>query len=128
MSFVATLAEGKALEGYFEDIHNVKDFPLSIIGILRFKLDVTNLSVQDTEDLIDDLEDIDETPDFFVEDETAFDVTTAGEVHYIKGGLKVINFEYFITNDLLPKYRAVLDRYCGTYYKCNLLKWSYTAD
>lgn len=128
MSFVATLAEGKALENFFTEIHGVKDFPLSIIGILRFKLDITNLSLTDVEDLLDDLEDIDSTPDLFVEDDTAFDVTAAGEVHYVRGGLKVINFEYYITNDLLAKYRAVLDRYCGTYYKCYLLKWSYTSD
>lgn len=128
MSFVASIAEGGALKSFFRDIHNVTEFPLSIIGILRFKLDVSSLSIADIEDLLDDFDEIDPEPDLFVEDDTAFDVTAAGEVHYVKGGLKVINFEYYITNDLLPKYRAVIDRYCGAYYNCHLLSWTYTEN
>lgn len=116
MSFIATLPEGRAIRDSVECLEGAH-VPENIYGVLRFALDVNNIPFRDLDDFFDDFRNVDDGADLYVEDGLVDGIFT-----------KVVKFEYFVTADLLPQFRAVIDKYCGAYYQAKLLYFKYERD
>lgn len=116
MSFTADLLEGRAIRDSVECLEGAY-VPENVFGVLRFALDVSSVPFSDLEDLFDAFYSIDYEAEIAVQDELVNDQF-----------LKVIKFERFITADLLPMFRIVIDHYCNSSFQAKLLYFNFNND
>lgn len=77
-------------------------------GRLEFRLDVSDCDVETAAAAIDELNAVHDGVDAYI------------------GGDNVIDFDYYITADLLPVFRAITARYYSR-HGARLLRWCYSA-
>lgn len=104
MRIVSTVDEGKAITEHLKTFDKVSVD--GTFGRLSFEIDTASLTVQECNDLLDELWAID-------------DIITS----YAENGH--IEFDYYVTSDLLPDIRAAIDKYCQPNSRGILLYWIY---
>lgn len=77
-------------------------------GRLVFVLDTRNMALHDATFFIDEMREIDNDIKLFINCDL------------------LITFDYFITTDLLPQIKALVDSYCNTYYQGKLKYFKYS--
>lgn len=89
---ITTLRDGFAI---VEDAHRFEKIDLDsrVFGRLTFAMETARLTVQDANALIDELDDLDDVVQVYVDDED------------------VLEFDYCVTSDMLPVIRGIIDPY-----------------
>lgn len=105
MSIIADTIDGEEM---IRQLHKFDNIAVSGFGRLYFKLGVANLSLRDAWELVDLINDADPCVNVFIDTD------------------KELEFEYFISEDLIPFFRDIVDEYTNSYYRGKLIDWIYT--
>lgn len=106
MSVIADPYDGEALRQSLKDFDGIP-FADGQFGRLRFKVDCADMTTREAFEFVERLNDADTTVNVFVDVDNC------------------VEFDYYITEDLIPYFRGIVDEFTGTYYRGKLIRWEY---
>ena len=109
MSFIATIEDGEAIKQSFRKFEKI-DINKTLFGRLTFSVDCSYMSLRDAWDFVEQLNQLDEAVTVFVDID------------------RKIDFDYYITADLLPIIRGIVCEFTDEYFRGRIINWEYTEN